>query len=91
MSYQHNPSEVESPANPNCRTEQELAYIGGMLDGIIRSFEFRGLTVERRRNSIIVRNDEGEQLGGAHYCEADALDIHDWLWQKVLLWGGEGE
>jgi len=70
-------------------TEEELGLIGGMLDGEIGQFEFRGLTVVRVDNDIAVMDgDMTKTLGGRyHIVNNKRWLLHDWLCHKAQLYG----
>jgi hypothetical protein len=62
-----------------------LGLIGGMMDGIINSFEYRGMTVNRSGKSV------GVSVGGGRLLLTGASihDVKDWLDKKAELYGNE--
>lgn len=73
-------------------TEEEmtLGLIGGMLDGMVSSFEFRGLTVFRTGNSIAVSPEGPPQDvkgGRLRVSNANLNFAFNWLENKADLYG----
>lgn len=60
-----------------------------MKDGFIDQFTYEdGLIVKRVRDSIEIRNEDGERLGGAMLVDlATVNDLLNWVEAKAELYG----
>jgi len=81
--------DLYSPKNRSQKQEmKEMRRIAAFLDGYVVKFDFRGLTVERSGDSIRVRSNDGDVLGGSMLIEsASVLEIFDWLENKAEYYG----
>lgn len=84
--YENN---IFTDGNELAREQTEMGFIGGMMDGFIESFEFRGLTVEAEREFMAVKDDEtGETIGMKIHMKNWSLEeAHDWLENKAAMYG----
>lgn len=70
-------------------TDKHIGMIGGMIDGMIQSFEYRGMQVHRVGDSIAVSPEGPPQnaVGGRmHIDGATILEVQSWLDAKVQLY-----
>jgi hypothetical protein len=70
-------------------TSETMGLIGGMIDGMIQSFEYRGVQVHRLGNSIAVSPEGPPQdvVGGRMHVEgATILEVQKWLDAKVEVY-----
>lgn len=88
MSYQTNDTTTEVSESPTELPTPTL--IGGLLDGFVSEFKFRGLTVRRAGNSIEVADPYERPLGGYLLMKsASVSEVWDWLEAKAEYYGVE--
>jgi len=67
----------------------ELGYLGALFDGILTSFEARGVIVSEEDGWLVIRHPvTGHQMGGKlHLRNETVASAHDWLVAKADRYG----